>query len=76
MTDRVNCLHVALERDIREDDVQPLISAILQLRGVLTVTNKTVDFTDWIAVERARADLGQKLIEIVYPRRATGKDAA
>lgn len=34
MTDRVRTLTVTLERDYRDDDVQTLVDAIAQLRGV------------------------------------------
>ena len=37
MTDRLKGVWVAFERDIRTDDVEPLIEAIKCLRGVLAV---------------------------------------
>ena len=37
MTDRVNTLTVVLERPIRDDDVQPIVDAIRQMRHVLSV---------------------------------------
>lgn len=43
MTDRFNALTVVLEKDIREDDAQALLSAIGQLRGVLTVSGNVAD---------------------------------
>lgn len=72
MTDRINCLQVVLEKDVRDDDVQPLITAILQLRGVATVGQNVADLDDFIAFSRARRELGEKLLDIVYPKAAAG----
>ncbi len=43
MTDRLNALIVILEHDIREDDAEPIINAIQQLRGVLQVEPHVAD---------------------------------
>ena len=69
MTDRVKALTVALEQDTRDDDVEGLIDAIRRLRGVLAVTSTIVDAGSWTADERARADLGRKLLAVIYPER-------
>lgn len=68
MTDRINYLTVALDHDIRDDDIQPLIQAIKLLRGVLTVESNVADPSDWLAEERARREIGQKLLDVVYPK--------
>lgn len=67
MTDRYNYLTVALEKDIRSDDAEALISAIKQLRGVLSVEPNVSDPGDWLAESRVRQELGTKLWEILYP---------
>lgn len=41
MTDRAAALYVALDSDIRQDDIEPLLAAIRCLRGVAKV-----DFAD------------------------------
>ena len=69
MTDKYNTLTVVLERDIRDDDAEVLLSAIRQLRGVLHVEGNVANVGAFMAEERARHELGQKLIEIVYPNR-------
>lgn len=69
MTNRVNALTVVLENDIREDDAQALIAAIKQLRGVLSVDANITDLAAHVAGERARHELGQKLMAILYPAR-------
>lgn len=70
MTDRYNTLTVVLEHDIREDDAEVLLSAIRQLRGVLSVTGNVADTTAHMAEERARHKLGQELLAVVYPERS------
>lgn len=67
MTDRFNTLTVVLVQDIREDDCEKLLSAISQLRGVLSVNGNVANLESYMAEERARHDLGKKLLEVVYP---------
>jgi len=67
MTDRYHSLTVVLEQDIRADDAEVLLSAIAQLRGVLSVSGNVSDVTAYMAEERARRELGQKLMAVVYP---------
>lgn len=69
MTARYHSLTVALAEDIRADDIVPLVNAIGQLRGVLSITSQEVDSTTFMAEERARHELGQKLLDVVYPKR-------
>lgn len=69
MTDRFKGVTVAFDRDIREDDAQPIIEAIRQLRGVLSVKPIVAGFEDSIAEERVRRELGQQLLDIIYPER-------
>lgn len=71
MTDRFNTLTVVLEKDMREDDAKALLSAISQLRGVLSVSGNVADLTEYMAVERARHELGQKLWDVLRPERAS-----
>lgn len=68
MTDRYHTLTVVLKDDIRDDDAKALIDAVLMLKGVLSVTGIVSDVAAHMARERARHELGQKLMEIVYPK--------
>jgi uncharacterized protein YlbG (UPF0298 family) len=67
MTDRVNCLFVALDRDIREDDVEHLVNAIRALRYVLKVEMNVVEHVDWVAGMRIRRELRDKLYAVLEP---------
>lgn len=69
MTNRYNALVVVLEHEIREDDAEALLSAIRMIKGVKTVRGHVADMESHIAYERARHDLGQKLLDVVYPDR-------
>ena len=67
MTDRFATLTVALERDIREDDAEALISAIKMLRGVLDVRGDVADQAHYVAESRVRLDLERKLRAVLNP---------
>lgn len=61
MTTCIKGFWVALERDIREDDAEPLINAVKCLRGVQAVTVTEAGHEDWMARERVRLELSEKL---------------
>ncbi len=65
MTDKANALVVTLERDIREDDVQPLVDAIKQMRGVASVDLNIADMNEHVANMRVRLDLREKLFRVL-----------
>ena len=63
MTDRVSYLTIALEADTRTDDVEALVAAISQLRGVLSVRHGIpVDGNEWASRVRIRQELVLGLI--------------
>lgn len=67
MTDRIRALTVALETDVRTDDVQALVSAISQLRGVLTVATETpVSPNDYVTEQRIRRDYYLRLQDVLF----------
>jgi hypothetical protein len=65
MTDRIHSLTVVLEQNIRDDDAKPLMDAIAQMRGVLSVTEHVADVDTHMAEERARHELRRKLYEVL-----------
>lgn len=68
MTDRLKGVWVAFDRDIRVDDAEATISAIKQIRGVLAVEPSVASLDDWIAQQRVRRELGDKLWDVLYPK--------
>ena len=67
MTDRYNFLTVALEKDIRSDDAEPLIAAIKQMRGVADVKPNVSNGSDMVAEIRARDAINNKLWAVINP---------
>jgi hypothetical protein len=62
MTNSISAITVVLEKNMREDDAAPLMSAISQLRGVLSVSGNVSDIMEHVAQLRARRELLDKLI--------------
>lgn len=65
MTDRIKGFVVVLDQDIREDDVQPLLDAIRQLRHVVTVAPMVATADDYVARSRRTQELRAKLFEFI-----------
>jgi len=70
MADRYYAFTVALERDMRDDEAQSLMTAISQLRGVLRVEPLMASPETWMAEQRAIRVLGEKVVDAVYPQKA------
>lgn len=70
MTDRYTTLTVALDRETRDDDAQPIIDAIKMIKGVMAVTGNIADINMWVAQERARRELSEKIWAVVFPKEA------
>lgn len=68
MTDRIHSLTVVLESTIREDDAEAIIQAIKMVKGVLSVSSNVADAESYMAEERARQELGERLMEVLYPK--------
>ena len=67
MTDRVNSLTVVLDKDIRDDDVQGLVDAILHMKNVCSIGLRITDSRDYVAQSRAREKLGREILKVLYP---------
>lgn len=65
MTNRVNGLFVALDRDIREDDVEVIMNAIRMIKGVADVDKNVVNDTDYFARTKIRNELEISLIKAI-----------
>jgi nitrate reductase NapAB chaperone NapD len=69
---RHNTFIVVLESDTKAEDTESLLTAIRQLRGVLTVEPNVSDISQVIADARAKSELEQKLWEVLYPKKKEG----
>jgi hypothetical protein len=66
MTDRINALTVVLAEDIREDDAEGLINAMLQMRHVLSVKPNVSDpLAVHVAEQRVTHDLMKRMLAIL-----------
>lgn len=65
MTDRVKGLIVSFDKDIRVDDVEPLVNAIKCLQHVAGVEVSVVDSSDMLARMRIDAEWKEKILELL-----------
>lgn len=72
MTDRYYAFTVTLDKSIRSDDAQPIIDAIRMIKGVSDVVPVVENVELHWAQERARRELGEKILAILYPDARTG----
>jgi len=54
---------------MRIDDAEVLLAAARQLKGVVDAMPNICDTGSAVAETRARQELGQKIIDIIYPKR-------
>ena len=69
MTDKYYALTVLLVKDRRDDDCKKIIEAIKMIKGVLNVKGNISSPEIWMAEERARQELGQKLWDTIFDRK-------
>jgi len=65
MTDRHMGYIVTLEKDLREDDAENIIKAIIMIKGVLSVEPLVSDTMLHIATERVKNEIRNRLWEIL-----------
>ncbi len=65
MTDRFHSLTVFLDKDIREDDAEPLLAAIRMIRGVQMVVGEVADPASAMAEFRARQEARAAIIKLL-----------
>ncbi len=65
MTDRLKGVLVTFDREIRDDDAQPLLEAIKMLRGVLSVKQYICGMEDYMMYERGYMDARNKVFDLL-----------
>lgn len=65
MTDRVHSLTVVLDKDIRIDDIEPLIDAIKLFNHVIEVSPNISDPNAFMAETRVKRKLVDKLFKVL-----------
>ncbi len=77
MSDRTNILTVVLEKEMRLDDADSIMSAIAMIKGVSSVSPNVSDPTEHMAIIRAKTDLGKHILRALsfeQATRQTGKE--
>lgn len=64
MTDRLKGLIVAFEKDIREDDAQCIIDAVLMIKGVAGVTTSLSSSDDYINRQQIKQEVVGKIYNL------------
>ncbi len=67
MTDRIQAFTVTLDKDIREDDVEVVITAIYMIRHVLSVEPHVAGLDAHVARQRVRRELHELLFAVLNP---------
>lgn len=76
MTDRISGFVVALDHDMRDDDVKPTLDALRHIKGVLSVEPVGADpLPGAIATTRVRSEIANHLADVAY-RILAGKPLA
>jgi hypothetical protein len=65
VTDRHSSYIVVLDHDVREDDAEQTLSALRQIRGVLTVEPVVSDYEQHVAESRATRSMREKLYDFM-----------
>jgi len=67
---KAKVLTVALDDEYRDEGLKAIMDAIRMTKGVAKVAvGKIDDQGQWWAEQQARRELGEKLLEIVYPKK-------
>jgi hypothetical protein len=63
MTDRFKGFIVVLDRDVRDDDAEAIITALKMVKGVKAVTPVETASDDYIVAQRVRSEIEDSLWE-------------
>jgi hypothetical protein len=61
VSDRLKGCWVSFERDMRAEDAEAILDAIRALRGVAAAEVSVADHADWMARQRVKHEIGEKL---------------
>lgn len=67
VTDKINRVTVVLDKSYRTDDAEPILAALRQIRGVLSVKGNVDCGRDYMAEMRAREEWRKKFIDLLWP---------
>lgn len=67
MTDRLNGVFVTFDRDIRDDDAEPILDAIRMIKGVLDVSPNITNISDYSARLRVQTEMREQIFKVLVP---------
>lgn len=65
MTDRFKGFLITLDREVREDDAEQIITALKMIKGVMMVKPYINDMEDWMMYEKGVWDTRSELIKFM-----------
>lgn len=65
MTDRIKGFTIALDNDIRVDEIEYIVNAIKMIKGVNNVEPLVADSTDFIARSRYKQEVLEKMYKLL-----------
>lgn len=69
MSDKINSFTVVLDEDISEEQAEKIKSAMMQIKGVIDVSNNVTDIGLHTATQRVRLDIAKKIMDVVYSKK-------
>jgi len=68
MSDRIISYTVTLDGAYKDEDAEYIKNAISMIKGVASVEPLIEDASTHFAVMQARRDLGNKIMDVIYPK--------
>lgn len=69
MSERVYSYTVTLDGVYKDEDAESIKSAIEMIKGVSSVIPEVVDPRLFFALDRARNEIADKIMDIIYPKK-------
>ena len=66
MSNKYHSVTVAIEKGLKEEDIKHIIDAIKMIKGVISAEGNIADATLYIAESRARHEMQQKIVDIIF----------
>ena len=68
MSDRIYSYTVTLDGTYKDEDANQIQDAIEMIKGVSRVVPLVANAETYFAVNKARRDLGEKILDVIYPK--------
>jgi hypothetical protein len=68
MSDRIFSYTVTLDGTYKDEDARQIQNAIEMVKGVSRVVPQVANAETYFAIDKARIDLGQKILDVIYPK--------